>query len=498
MSLWSLQPHELIVDLFAGGGGASTGIERATNRQIDIAINHDPEAIALHQANHPNTNHLIEDVWQAHPRLVTKSQPVGLLWASPDCKHFSRAKGGKPKDKNIRSLPWVVVWWAAAVRPRVICLENVEEIQEWGPLLNGQPDKSRKGEHFKRFKQRLEFYGYKVEYRTLRACEYGAATTRKRLFMVARCDGMPILWPVATHGDSRPRRHVPASEIIDWTLPSQSIFERKKPLVEATCKRLAKGIVKFVLTNPRPFLVGHELPFISTYYGAKREEDARGRLLEEPLPTQSAENRFALVSPIISSYYGNTKTSGSADKPLPTQTSVDRFALATAFLIKHYGTDVTKMPSGISPDKPLDTITAWDHHGLASILATRNLKGYGKSALVMAFLKHYAQLPESFEGLEHPLIVINGTAYIISDIAMRMLSPRELYRAQGFGDGYEISPLYNGKPLTKKAQVRMVGNSVVPQLAEAIVRVNLTDSVTPRAKHTHSVKVGHGELRSVA
>jgi DNA (cytosine-5)-methyltransferase 1 len=191
---------DLIVDLFAGGGGASTGIELATGRYVDIAVNHDPEAVSMHEMNHPQTKHFCEDVFDVDPVAVTNGRPVGLLWASPDCKHFSKAKGGKPVSKKIRSLAWVVVKWARLVRPRVICLENVEEFQTWGPLVNDMPDPTRKGETFRLWLSELRKLGYTVQFKELRACDYGAPTIRKRFFLVARCDGLPIVFPKPTHG----------------------------------------------------------------------------------------------------------------------------------------------------------------------------------------------------------------------------------------------------------------------------------------------------------
>jgi site-specific DNA-cytosine methylase len=254
----------LIVDNFAGGGGASTGIEQALGRAIDIAINHDAEAIRMHEANHPGTLHIRNNIWQVDPLEVTGGQPVDLAWFSPDCKHFSKAKGGKPREKSIRDLAWVVVLWAKRARPALILLENVEEFRSWGPLdEQGGIIKERAGETFDKWCRELRKLGYKLQFRELRACDYGAPTIRKRFFMVARCDGLPIVWPEPTHGkpDSpdvlsgklKPWRT--AAEIIDWSLPCPSIFERKKPLADKTLRRIAHGIVKFVLNNPQPFIV---------------------------------------------------------------------------------------------------------------------------------------------------------------------------------------------------------------------------------------------------
>ena len=255
--------HELVVDLFAGGGGASTGIEQAIGRHVDVAVNHDREAISLHTANHPQTRHFCSDVFEVDPLTVTEGQPVGLLWASPDCKHFSKAKGGKPVSKKIRSLAWVVIKWAKAVQPRVICLENVEEFQTWGPLAaDGRPCPQRKGKTFALWVAQLRNLGYAVEWRELRACDYGAPTIRKRLFLVARRDGQPITWPSPTHAQPDAKGKVPpgmqpwrtAADCIDWSIPAPSIFNRARPLADATCRRIAKGIVRYVYEAAQPFV----------------------------------------------------------------------------------------------------------------------------------------------------------------------------------------------------------------------------------------------------
>ena len=255
--------HELVVDLFAGGGGASTGIEQAIGRHVDVAVNHDREAISLHTANHPQTRHFCSDVFEVDPLTVTEGQPVGLLWASPDCKHFSKAKGGKPVSKKIRSLAWVVIKWAKAVQPRVICLENVEEFQTWGPLAaDGRPCPQRKGQTFAAWVAQLRNLGYAVEWRELRACDYGAPTIRKRLFLIARRDGQPITWPSPTHAQPDAKGKVPqglkpwrtAADCIDWSIPAPSIFNRARPLADATCRRIAKGIVRYVYQAAQPFV----------------------------------------------------------------------------------------------------------------------------------------------------------------------------------------------------------------------------------------------------
>lgn len=311
----------LIVDNFAGGGGASTGIEAALSRAVDIAINHDEEAIRMHEANHPGTRHIRNNIWQVDPRDVTGGEPVDLAWFSPDCKHFSKAKGGKPREKSIRDLAWVVVLWAQRAKPRLILLENVEEFRTWGPLCSeGLPIKERQGETFDKWCRELRKCGYRLQFRELRACDYGAPTIRKRFFMIARCDGQPIVWPTPTHGKPgsegvlsgalKPWRT--AAEIIDWSIPCPSIFERKKPLAEKTLRRIAHGIMKFVVNNPRPFIV----PL--THHGS----DGRSYDSEEPLSTVTAAHRgeLAIIAPHITKFREGA-TGHHADEPLHTVTA---------------------------------------------------------------------------------------------------------------------------------------------------------------------------------
>ena len=248
--------EEIFVDNFAGGGGASTGIVAARGRPVDIAINHSPEAIAMHAANHPDTKHFCENIWEVDPREACGSRRVGLAWFSPDCTHFSKAKGGQPRSKEIRGLADVVIRWARAVRPRVIVVENVEEFMDWGPLGDdGKPVAARKGEDFRRWLGELTACGYAVEYRRLVAADYGTPTTRRRFVAVARCDGRPIVWPEPSHGKGRAHPWRPAAEIIDWSLPCPSIFARKRPLADATLRRIAAGLRRFVVESPSPFIV---------------------------------------------------------------------------------------------------------------------------------------------------------------------------------------------------------------------------------------------------
>lgn len=548
--------HELVVDLFAGGGGASTGIEQATGRHVDIAVNHDPEAVSLHQVNHPQTRHFVSDVFEVDPVAVCGDQPVGLLWASPDCKHFSKAKGGKPVSKKIRSLAGVVITWAEKVRPRVICLENVEEFKTWGPLVTKLvpwtddfgvthmkraefPCPVRKGQTFQRWKKRLESLGYVVEHRELRACDYGAPTIRKRFFLVARCDGRPIEWPAPTHGPGlKPYRT--AAECIDWSLPCPSIFERERPLAEATMRRIAHGIKRYVIEAARPFIVP------VTHQGDNRVHSA-----DEPLRTVTSAKRgeLALAVPtLVQTGYGERPGQAprvpGLDKPLGTCVDGQKHGLVAAFLAKHYGGNEGP---GVPVDGPTSTITTQDHHHLVAAhitkfrgdsagapatdpLATVTANGFvkrpGGAAPIGLVTSHLAKLrgtsssasveeplhTVSAQGFHHAevrallmkyygtdqdpnlreplhtittkdrfgLVTVKGEVYAIADIGMRMLQPRELYRAQGFPDSYVIDRGADGRPLSKAAQVRMCGNSVCPPLSRAIVSANFADQRTER------------------
>ncbi len=496
--------YELIVDSFAGGGGASIGIALAIGRSVDIAINHDPIAIAMHKVNHPDTYHYLENVWEVDPREAAAGRPVGLCWLSPDCKHFSKAKGGKPVEKNIRGLAWVAVRWAATVRPRVIILENVEEFKTWGPLLEGgKPDPKQKGRTFRSFVNALKRYGYKVEWRELRACDYGAPTIRKRLFLVARCDGQRIVWPEPTHGD--PESDVvksgklspwrTAAEIIDWSLPCPSIFERKRPLAENTMKRIARGIKKFVVDNPRPFIMQ---AYGGGYTGS-------GSDINKPLPTITTKDHNWLVTPIISRQFGNsighgiddplgTVTAGGGgksqlvtaflaqyhgyddaprgqtmDRPLLTQDTSNRYALVTSHIIKMRGTNI-----GHRVDEPLHTITAGGLH-LGEVRAFL-LKYYGTATGQELNSPMHTVTTKDRMGL----VAVHGQDYQIVDIGMRMLEPHELFAAQGFPDDYIIDRDEDGNKFAKKEQVAKCGNSVCPPLAEALVRANMSELATER------------------
>lgn len=477
---------ELVVDLFAGGGGASTGIEQAIGRPVDIAVNHDREAISLHMANHPQTRHFCSDVFEVDPLTVTEGQPVGLLWASPDCKHFSKAKGGKPVSKKIRSLAWVVVKWAKLVKPRVICLENVEEFQTWGPLgPDNRPCPKRKGQTFQRWVAQLRSLGYKVEWRELRACDFGAPTIRKRLFLVARCDGLPIIWPQPTHAKPDAKGKVPAgmkpwrtaADCIDWSIPAPSIFDRTKPLADATCRRIAKGIMRYVVEAEQPFIVpGTEsAPFLTEHANASTQRVFNA---QEPLRTQVAQikgGHFALVQAFLAKHYTGVVGTELAH-PTGTITTADHHSLVTANLI-HMGHGEGKeggkrWSHGIRDvQDPLNTITA--QGAAAGVVHSFLVKYYSEGGQDAACTDPMHTIPTKDR---MGLVMVRGEPYAIVDIGLRMLTPRELYRAQGFPDSYRIDTGAAGEPITKTAQVRMCGNSVCPPLARALVSVNYTEA----------------------
>lgn len=458
-----LHAEELIVDSFAGGGGASLGIEWALGRSPDIAINHDADAIATHAMNHPQTRHYCEDVWKVDPVEATGGRPVGMMWLSPDCKHFSKAKGGKPVEKRIRGLAWIAVRWARAVKPRVIVLENVEEFAGWGPVgEDGKPCPARKGLTFRRFVGSLRAAGYVVDWRELVAADYGTPTTRRRLFLVARRDGHPIRWPAPTHGRGL-TPHRTAAECIDWSLPCPSIFSRERPLAEATMRRIAAGVMRYVVNEPRPFVV-------NMAHGGKVED------IRAPVSTIATEKGGcrALVSPtLIQIGYG--ERAGQAPrvpglhKPLGTCVTGQKHGLVAAFLAKHYGGHTTP---GASLAGPMHTVTTQDHHALVHALL---IKYYGTD-----------QDPQMLEPLHtittkhrFGLVTVSGEPHYIADIGMRMLQPRELYRAQGFPDSYIIDRTTDGRELPKTAQVRMCGNSVCPPVAAAVVSAQFSSQAIP-------------------
>lgn len=555
----------LFVDNFAGGGGASTGIELAIGRNVDIAINHDPDAIAMHRANHPNTKHYCEDVWEVDPVEACNGKPVTLAWFSPDCKHFSRAKGGKPADKNIRGLAWVAVKWAYLVRPSVIMLENVPEIQTWGPLgKDNRPIKERAGETFDGFIKALSTgistdhpafpemcealsiswesemamalvkgLGYDIQFRTLRSCDYGAPTTRQRFYMIARCDGRKIVWPKPTHGQKnsadvksgKKKPYHTAAECIDWSIPAQSIFERDRPLAENTLRRIARGIRRFVIDNPEPFIVtvnhggdnfrgqsiNEPLQTVTAKHGYGivtptimcNNENNVGARVDSPLPTVTTENRNFLVAPTLIQYHSETSKEEvrgqEVDQPIMTIDTAPRYALSCAHIMKNYGGGYTG--AGSKVDAPLDTVTATDHNSLvtAHIMTMRNhmdgqpvdeplgtiTAGTTHHLEVQAFLlKYYGNgtansVNEPLDTVtardRFALVTIHGEEYIITDIRMRMLQPRELFNAQGFPEDYIIDHDADGKVYPKVKQVARCGNAVTPPVPAALVRANLPE-----------------------
>lgn len=618
-------PDELIVDSFAGGGGASTGIELATRRPVDIAIDHDPDAILMHKTNHPRTEHIQASVWDVDPVEVCAGRPVGLLWASPDCKRFSKAKGGKPVDKHIRGLAWIVLRWAGTVRPRVIILENVEEFQTWGPVRRGHPVKSKAGQTFHKWLSQLQALGYAVEWRELVAADYGAPTTRKRFFLVARCDGAPIVWPEPTHapagsrdvleGRKKPWRS--AAEIIDWSLPCPSIFDTReqirekyglsaqRPLRPNTMRRVIRGVDKFAIKNPEPFLVvvnhagdfrgqdaaaplqtvtakhghgvaspvmapltmhnnenatgtgitepvntitssgagGHQMVITPTLaaigqtgggergrkitepthtqvskaeecmvapaliqYHTEQTERVRGQGVADPLMTIDASNRYGLAAASLVKYYGSDQHGQNIGDPLHTVTAKDREAVLAANMAKFYGGNYSGEGSKMSD--PLHTVTAVDHNALTATHMVKmkgtNLGGpmsepvqtitaggghFGVVTTVVARAEPGAELGHwpKIRGLlnihcgyaladdEVLLLELGGAWYFIADIGLRMLIPRELYRANGFPDDYIIERDYTGREYPKFKQTARCGNAVPPPFAEALVRANLPE-----------------------
>lgn len=539
---------EIIVDNFAGGGGASTGIELATGRPVTIAINHDPDAILMHKMNHAFTTHYQESVWDIDPKTVCMGRPVGLAWFSPDCKHFSKAKGGKPVEKKIRGLAWIVLRWAGTVRPRVIMLENVEEFQTWGPVRKGRPVKAKAGRTFEKFVQQIRALGYEVEFRELVAADYGAPTTRKRFFMVARCDGRPIVWPEPTHApadseEAKAGKKLPwrsAAEIIDWSLPCPSVFEDKetikekygltavRPLKPNTMRRIIRGVDKFTIRSGKPFIMAigqtsggdrsrsiyepthtqvskaEECILASSLiqYHTEQTDHARSARLDRPINTIDATNRYGLTAAYLVEYFGNGNpldvaepmhtvtskdkeavmaanlckfyggvTGAEVSEPLPTVTAIDHNAVSAAHICKFKGQDI-----GQEPGKPMHTITAsaGEFAGVKAMIAQY------KPGLDLKYWPKIRQLLNEYCGYglaenEIVLLSIGGVWYFIADIGMRMLTPRELYAANGFPADYIIDRDYTGKEYQKAKQVARCGNAVPPPFATALVRANLPE-----------------------
>lgn len=430
---------DLIIDCFAGGGGASTGIEKALNRPVDIAINHDPEAIRMHKVNHPNTLHLTEDIFQVDLQKYVAGRHVSLMWASPDCTSHSKAKGGQPRNKGLRILPWAVYKHAKEILPDVIIMENVEEIQQWGPLdENGYPIKERMGEDYNKFIDAMKSLGYEIESKELVAADYGAPTSRKRWYAILRRDGKPIKWPEPTHnryGTDGKKKWLACGDYIDWSDLGKSIFDRKKPLAEATMRRIANGYRKYVVENENPYIVNNKeaVAFLIQYHGETKVGDSRGQLLTEPIKTIDTSNRYGLVTAFISKFY-KSGIGQSCEEPLHTiTTSPGHFGLISAFLIKYYGAGC-----GQTLNEPLATITTKDRFGLVNVVTE-----------------------------------IEGEKYILKDIFLRMLKAEpELKTMQGFPDDYIITVDSEGKMYPIKEQVARIGNSVVPPMAEKLVAAN--------------------------
>lgn len=565
---------ELIVDNFAGGGGASTGIEIATGYSVDIAINHDPEAIRMHKANHPNTKHYCEDIWQVDPVKACGGHPVALAWFSPDCKHFSKAKGGKPKDKFIRGLAWVACRWAGLVRPRVIMLENVEEFKTWGPLNRGhRPIKKKQGVTFRRFIGQLEDLGYEVQFRELVAADYGAPTMRKRFFLIARCDDQPITWPEPTHGpeDSEAvkagllKPYVGAYTQIDFSRPCPSIFDTSeeikekygiravRPLAPKTMDRIARGLKKFVLDNPEPFIIQ------CNHGGERKAGDIRA-----PLPTITGKHGYGIavpkLAPIIDKAYGGNYAGGGsrADEPIDTITTVDHNRLVEATLapcimcnnennvganvenplptittgnrnfvvaptlIQYHSETAKDEVRGQTITDPIMTVDSSNRYGLVTSFLSKFYKsGTGQDLReplhtvttspghfgeVRAFLvKYYGQgtgkeltgpLDTVTSKDRFGLVTIEGADYQIVDIGLRMLEPRELYGCQGFPEDYIIDHDYTGKSYSRSEQVKRCGNAVCPPIPAALVRTNLPELCV--AKRTGNIVIREeetGQLR---
>lgn len=619
---------EIVVDLFAGGGGMSTAIEQAIGRHVDVAVNHNAEAISMHEANHPQTRHYIGDVWEVDPREATEDRAVGLVHLSSECTHHSQAAGGQPRNQSSRSLTWVGKRWAGQVAPRVITLENVKQILQWGPLiakrdkatgrvlkLDGTvagigervplqeqyliPDPRRAGRTWRAFVAQLRAMGYAVEWKILCAADFGAPTTRERLFMVARCDGEPIRWPDSTHTKVKTKgkkRWRSASECIDWEIPCPSIFEREKPLADATLRRIARGLKKYVLDSADPFIVP-----IAHYNGrdacnsvqeplrtvtaspkggtfavaapvlAKLRGDSIGTRMDEPVPTitsggnskrpAGAPHALGVISPVlVQTGYGEREgqapRSLDLDAPLGTVVAGGiKHAVATAylaqmnggfsttpghdvrrpastitntgsqqqvvmahlthlrgncdardvedplmtisaggqhhgvvsaFLSRQFGASNTTGHTGVGMDEPIPTLTTGQHQ--AQVECTLSPDDEAGALRVAAFLIRYYGEGGQWGDPRNPMatittkdrlalvtVHIEGAPYVIVDIGLRMLQPRELYRAQGFPESYIIDHGHDGRKFSKSAQVRMCGNSVSPPPAAALIRANYAD-----------------------
>ena len=551
--------QKLIVDIFAGGGGVSIGIYMATGRHPDIAINHSDDALSMHRQNHPHTRHFIADVYEVCPKGATQGKPVGWLHLSPDCTHHSQAAGGQPRSKKLRGLAWVGYRWAGQVKPDVISLENVTQILKWGPLIakrckkSGRvitldevdcpntgrkvnriaepgervpvhrqylvPNPKRCGQTWRRFTAALKALGYDLDSRTLCAADFGAPTTRKRLFMIARRDGLPVSFPEPTHfkkpaaGQNKWRT---AAECIDFNLPCQSIFDRKKPLAEATMRRIAKGLTRYVIDSDNPFIVqiahygsdggvhssseplrtitsatkGGEftvsmpivVPATSTAYLTQLRNNCDGRDIDDPLMTVSAQGQHhAVVTTFISRQFGNS-VGQPVDEPAPTimTNGTGKTGLVSVFISSYY-TDESNRSRGM--DDQAATITTENRLGLVECTLSPE---HEESAMrVAAFLMRFYSEGGQWGDIADPMatittkdrlalvtVTINGHPHVIVDIGLRMLQPAELYKAHGFPDDYQIEHGHDGRKFTKTVQVRLCGNSVPTTMMAALVGAN--------------------------
>lgn len=627
---------ECFVDSFAGGGGASTGIEMATGHPVDVAINHNEAAIMMHRRNHPFTEHYIEDIWQVDPKTAVRGRHVRLAWFSPDCKHFSRAKGAALVDKKIRGLAWVVLKWAAEVRPDVIMLENVPEFVTWGPVRKGKPIKSKAGQTYKKWLSQLEALGYKVETKKICAADHGAPTIRTRFHLIARCDGRPIVFPERSHAprdsdevkEGKLKAWRSAAEIIDFSLPCPSIFASKaeikeqygvnamRPLKENTLRRIARGLEKFVIKSAEPFIVQHKfnnsaqdvknplstitavcahellepivtpfhmhnhsnasgtdmnapvntvtgvgaqmvvepvatpyivcnnagnaphdinepVPTVTTggrnilaaptliqYHTEQSAKEVRGQKLDEPIQTVDAANRYGVSAAWLTQYFGGEGHYHSTEKPLATITTMEREGVTSAFLSKFFtGVD------GAELNEPTPTVTAVDHNSIVlshlahfkgkdkgqhpaeplmtitskeafADMRTTVVKWDGQTEL--GYWNEVRKMLNAYCGYniaddEILLLNIRGCWYFISDIGLRMLTPRELYDAMGFPHDYIIDKDVDGKPITRADQVARCGNAVCPAVAEALVRANLPECCKVRIEdmeQLHQIMTG--------
>jgi DNA (cytosine-5)-methyltransferase 1 len=545
-----LMDEKIIVDLFAGGGGMSVAMEMAWGRSPDIAINHNDDALSLHRLNHPQTRHFVADVFEVCPRGATQGRPVGWLHLSPDCTHHSQARGGQPRSAKIRALAWVGVRWAGQVMPDVISLENVKQFLKWGPLiakrdkatgrvvkLDGSvaapgervpvenqflvPDPRREGQTYRLFVRLLEGLGYTVDKRLIVAANHGGHTTRERLFQIASRTGQPILWDEQTHFKQPGRgqlRWKPAADCIDWSIGCSSIFERQRPLAEATLRRIARGIVRYVLQSGDPFIinmahggklepVGEPISTIATEkggcralvaptlvqagYGEREGQAPRALDIEQPLGTIVGTGKHAVASAYLMQANGgfNTTLGHDARQPVSTVTnSGSQQQLVTAFLSRQFGQSI-----GHSADEPMATVMAGGGGKTSVVECTLSTEEEAGALRTAAFLMRYYGEGGQWSDLRDPMttvttrdrmalvtVTIKGTPYVIVNIGLRMLEPRELFRAQDFPDSYIIDRGHDGRRFSKSAQVRMVGNSVDPLMAVGFLRLNAPELAVRR------------------